>query len=204
MKKINLISQLILAIALVVLYVLYFTKDSKCSNAASLSLHDSGQVEVKLPIAYINLDSLLLDYNYSQDLNEQLLRKRENSQASYNQKARQFEQEAAEFQRKYENNAFLSQQRLQSEQQRLLQKQQELQELDERLSQELAAEMQKMNEQLRDTIYAYLKIYNKDKKYHLIFSNTMSDNILVSDDVYNITQEVVKELNARYQANRSK
>lgn len=164
MKKINLISQLILAIALVVLYVLYFTKDSKCSNAASLSLHDSGQVEVKLPIAYINLDSLLLDYNYSQDLNEQLLRKRENSQASYNQKARQFEQEAAEFQRKYENNAFLSQQRLQSEQQRLLQKQQELQELDERLSQELAAEMQKMNEQLRDTIYAYLKIYNKDKK----------------------------------------
>lgn len=204
MKQINLISNLILAIALIVLYVLFFNKDTKTSGSAVLPQSDSGKVEVKLPIAYINLDSLLLDYDYSKDLNEQLLRKRENSQASYNQKARQFEQEAAEFQRKYENNAFLTQQRLQSEQQRLVQKQQELQDLDERLSQELSVEMQKMNEQLRDTIYSYLKVYNKDQKYHLIFSNTMSDNIMISSDMYNITREIVKALNARYAAHGSK
>jgi len=161
-------------------------------------------VETKLPVAYINLDSLLLDYNYSKDLNEQLLRKRENSQASYNQKARQFEQEAAEFQRKYENNAFLTQQRLQSEQQRLMQKQQELQQLDEKLSQELANEMQKMNEQLRDTIYSYLKEFNKERNYHLIFSNTMNDNILISCDVYDVTKDVVQALNARYAGSKSK
>ena len=161
-------------------------------------------METKLPVAYINLDSLLLDYNYSKDLNEQLLRKRENSQASYNQKARQFEQEAAEFQRKYENNAFLTQQRLQSEQQRLMQKQQELQQLDEKLSQELANEMQKMNEQLRDTIYSYLKEFNKERNYHLIFSNTMNDNILISCDVYDVTKDVVQALNARYAGSKSK
>jgi outer membrane protein len=204
MKQINLISNLILAIALIVLYVLFFNKDSKSSSSAVLNQSDSGQMETKLPIAYINLDSLLLDYNYSKDLNEQLLRKRENSQASYNQKARQFEQEAAEFQRKYENNAFLTQQRLQSEQQRLLQKQQELQQLDESLSQELAVELQKMNEQLRDTIYSFLKVYNKELNYHLIFSNTMSDNIMISNDMYNITKDVVQALNARYTGSGSK
>ncbi len=204
MKQINLISNLILAIALIVLYVLFFNKDSKSSSSAVLNQSDSGQMETKLPIAYINLDSLLQDYNYSKDLNEQLLRKRENSQASYNQKARQFEQEAAEFQRKYENNAFLTQQRLQSEQQRLLLKQQELQQLDESLSQELAVEMQKMNEQLRDTIYSFLKVYNKELNYHLIFSNTMSDNIMISNDMYNITKDVVQALNARYTGSGSK
>ncbi len=204
MKQINLISNLILAIALIVLYVLFLNKDGKTSSSNVVNQNDSGRVETKLPIAYINLDSLLLDYNYSKDLNEQLLRKRENSQASYNQKARQFEQEAAEFQRKYENNAFLSQQRLQSEQQRLLQKQQELQQLDESLSQQLAVEMQKMNEQLRDTIYSFLKVYNQDRNYHLIFSNTMSDNIMISNDMYNITKEVVQALNARYIGSGSK
>ena len=204
MKRINLISNLILAIAIIVLYVLFLNKDCKSSSSDFVNLNDSGRVETKLPVAYINLDSLLLDYNYSKDLNEQLLRKRDNSQASYNQKARQFEQEAAEFQRKYENNAFLTQQRLQSEQQRLMQKQQELQQLDEKLSQELAAEMQKMNEQLRDTIYSYLKEFNKERNYHLIFSNTMNDNILISCDVYDVTKDVVQALNARYAGSKSK
>lgn len=202
MKQINLISNLVLAIAIVVLFVLFFNKAGNNSAATIHNGVDSGKVETTLPLAYVNLDSLLLDYNYSKDLNEQLLRKRENSQASYNQKARQFEQEAAEFQRKYENNAFLSQQRLQSEQQRLMQKQQELQKLDDRLSQELATEMQHMNEQLRDTMYSFLQVYNKDKKYHLIFSNTMSDNIMISSDMYNITAEVVKHLNARYSGSK--
>jgi outer membrane protein len=204
MKRINLISNLILAIAIIVLYVLFLNKDCKSSSSDFVNLNDSGRVETQLPVAYINLDSLLLDYNYSKDLNEQLLRKRENSQASYNQKARQFEQEAAEFQRKYENNAFLTQQRLQSEQQRLMQKQQELQQLDEKLSQELANEMQKMNEQLRDTIYSYLKEFNKERNYHLIFSNTMNDNILISCDVYDVTKDVVQALNARYAGSKSK
>ena len=198
MKQINLIINIILATALIVLYVLFFNKTGDKTTAIVYNNADSGKVESRMPIAYVNLDSLLLDYNYSKDLNEQLLRKRENSQASYNQKARQFEKEYEEFMRKYENNAFLSEQRLKSEQQRLQQKRQELQELDERLSQELSNEMQKMNEQLRDTVYSYLQVYNNDHKYHMIFSNTMSDNIMISNDMYNITAEVVKQLNARY------
>ena len=199
MKKTNLVCQIVLALAVIVLYVLFFTKPS-CSKAPAIPAGDSTAACCQLPVAYINIDTLLTDYLYSQDLNEQLLRKRENAQANYNQKARQFEKEAAEFQRKLENNAFLSQQRAQSEQERLIKKQQDLQALDQQLSTELAQEMQRMNEQLQDSIYNYLGIYNKEKAYHLIFSNTGKDNIMIGAEAYDITAEIVEGLNNRYQA----
>jgi len=55
-----------------------------------------------------------------------------------------------------------------------------------------------MNEQLRDSIYKFLQSYNKDKKYQMIISNTMNDNIMVADPAYNITNEVVDILNKKY------
>ena len=60
----------------------------------------------KLPIAYINVDSLLSKYNYAKDLNEKMINKQENARASINEKARQLKKEQDDFQRKYQNNAF--------------------------------------------------------------------------------------------------
>ena len=59
----------------------------------------------KLPIAYINVDSLLSKYNYAKDLNEKMINKQENARASINEKARQLKKEQDDFQRKYQNNA---------------------------------------------------------------------------------------------------
>jgi len=141
---------------------------------------------------------LLLNYNYSKDLNEVLIRKRENAQATLTEKARKLDAEMKEFQRKRDNNAFLSEQSFKSQQQALLKKQQDLQQLEESLTQQLGKEQQKMNEQLRDSIYKFLQEYNKDHKYQMILSNTMNDNIMVADNAYNITNEVVELLNAKY------
>ena len=76
--------------------------------------------------------------------------------------------------------------------------QQDLQALQEKLSKDLADENQKNSLQLRDSINSFLKIYNKDKGYSLIISNTGFDNLLYADPAYNITQEIVDGLNARY------
>lgn len=198
MKKTNIIINIVLIVAVAALYVLHFCNHSACNKENVDCTLEKEQVAENLPIAYINVDSLLLQYEYSIELNDQLLRKRENSQASYNQKARQFEQEAAEFQRKLENNAFLSEQRARSEQERLIKKQQDLQELDQRLSNELATEMQNMNIRLQDSIYNYLNEYNKQKNYHLIISNSANDNILIGAPAYDITDEVLEALNVRY------
>ena len=140
----------------------------------------------------------MLRYNFSIDLNEQILKKQENARANYTQKARSLQSEAEEFQYKLQNGAFATRERAEQEQQRLMKKQQELQELDSRLTQELMEQTQAMNEQLRDTVVHYLKQYNQGKGYQIIFSNTAGSPIFLADDAYNITNEIVEYLNKRY------
>ena len=169
MKQSNII-HLVLALGIVILFVLHFTQRPSESTDFAPQTADSSGVVARLPIAYVNVDSLLLHYNYSIDLNEVLLRKRENAQATLNQKMRQLETDMAEFQRKDENNAFLSEQSFKRQQQGLIKKQQDLQKLEESLAQELMQEQQSMNNLLRDSIYRFLETYNQKKNYHLILS----------------------------------
>jgi len=198
MKNINYIINGILAIAVGVLFFLHFqTKTQPEAAGEVVSVGDSVKF-ARLPIAYINVDSLLTNYNFAKDLNETLLRKQESSRANLNEKGKILEAEMADFQKKVQNNAFLSRERAENEQRRLMGKQQELQQLEQRLSNELMVEQQKMNEQLRDKINVFLKEYNKTKNYHLIISNTMNDNVLQAKEAYNITNDVVKQLNELY------
>lgn len=110
--------------------------------------------------------------------------------------------EVQEFYRKMENNAFLTRERAQQEQERLMKKEQELKDLDAKLSQDLLVERQKLNEQLRDTVVSKLKVYNKDKGYQVIFSNTAEDNILLAGDAYDITNELIDLLNKSYSSGK--
>ena len=149
----------------------------------------------KLPIAYINVDSLLSKYNYAKDLNEKMINKQVNARASINEKARQLKKEQDDFQRKYQNNAFLSPERAQQEYQRLEKKAADLQEYAQRLENENMLEQQKMLMQMNDSINLFIKEYNKEKKYEAIFNNAST---LYINPQYDITNEVVELLNKRY------
>lgn len=184
----------LLTVAVIVLFVLVLDKP-KCALAETCSAPVCDTAS--LPIAYINVDSLLLQYSFAVDANDALMRKQEDARLKINTQARRLQEEMADFQRKLENNAFLSRARAEQEQTRLLQKQEDLQALDARLTEELMIEQQNMSLQLRDTINNFLQEYNADKRYQLIISNTANDNLLYSDEAYNITGEVVELLNSR-------
>ena len=198
MRNINYVINGVLAVAVVILYVMQFS--GKKESGVTRTFAPAEDATALLPIAYVNVDSLLLNYNYSKDLNEIILKKQENSRANITQKARSLESEMQEFQRKIENNAFLTRERAQQEQQRLLNKQQELQNLDNQLAQELMQEQQKLNEQLRDTIVSQLRAFNQDKGFQVVFSNMVGDNILLAGDTYDITAELLEFLNRNYSA----
>jgi len=197
MKNISLIVNAVLLVAVVVLFILVLGSRSG-NSVPGIQFGSDSTLTVKLPIAYINVDSLLLNYQFAKESNETLLKKQEDSRLDLNVKARQLQGEMAEFQRKLENNAFLSRERAEQEQNRLMRKEQDLQQLNAKLSQELMDVQQKISEELRDTINAFLKSYNKNKRYEMILSNTASDNILLANDGYDITQEVITLLNERY------
>lgn len=187
----------VLAVALIVLYILYFTSKPAASGNSKpeFNLSDSS---LTLPVAYVNIDSLLMNYNFAKDLNEALMRKEESSRATLNQRGNQLNTAAQEFQRKLQNNAFLSQERAEQEQQRILKMQQDYEQMGQRLSQDFAIEQQKLNIQLADTIKVRLEEFNSTKNYEIIFSNTGSDNLLYANKKYDITKDVIDFLNSKY------
>ncbi|MDR0430895.1 MAG: OmpH family outer membrane protein [Tannerellaceae bacterium] len=197
MKNINYVISGVLAVAIIILFIMQFA-GKKETNTARATITPDGETSGYLPVAYVDMDSLLLNYNYYNDLMEVIMKKQENSRANINQQANRLQSEIQDFERKLQNNAFLTRERAEQEQQRLMRRQQELQELDNRLAKELMDEQQKLAEQLRDSLLSQLKIYNQERNFQIIFSSRSTDVILLADDAYNITNEILEHLNKSY------
>lgn len=195
MKRLNYLVNGLAALALIVLF-------SQCAGKANnQTTNDSAQATGGLSgmkIAYVEIDTLLAKYNYCVDLNEAMVKKSENVRLTLNQKATELDKQKREFQTKYQNNAYLTPERAQQEYNRIAKLEQDLQNLSNKLQSELMSENEKNSLQLRDSINAFLKQYNKTKGYSMIISNTGFDNLLYADSVYNITREILEGLNARY------
>ncbi len=196
MNKIQIILNVVFAAALVALFVVvYGIKTKPCCNhgAAGTAVVAEGN----MPIAYLNVDSLLVNYVFAQEAQDKLYNKQEDATVKLNTKARTLQNEMADFQKKLDNNAFLSQERAQSEYQRLQKKEQELNELRDKLAQDIMAENQQLNMQLADSLNAFLAEFNADGRFQIIMSNTAHDNILMAADGYDVTDAVISGMNAR-------
>ena len=141
-----------------------------------------------LKIAYVEIDTLISQYNFCKDYTLLMNKKGENIRATLAGKERALQAKAAELQKKYETNQFTAKQ------------QQDLQALNDRLMNDFAAEQAKYNTEMRDSIQAFLKEYNKSKKFDYIISKA-GDNILAANAKYDITKDVVNGLNKRYKQN---
>ncbi len=173
---------------------------TSCDNSApkmdekSQAAEQSAPAELK--IAFVEVDSIMSQYTFCKDYTEILQKKGQNIQNTLAAKQRSLQQAATNFQQKLQQNAYT---REQAEGiQASLQKQgADLDALNQRLSNEFAAETEKYNNALRDSIQHFLAKYNKDKKYSMILSKA-GDNLLYADKAFDITNEVVAGLNKAY------
>ena len=173
-----------------------------CSNKAAENeaKGDAAEAEVTgLKVAYVEVDSLMSQYEFVKDYNLLLNQKGENAQKTLAEKQRALQNHASALQKKYESNGFTTRDELERAQNQLAREQQDLAELEQRLMSELAKEQEQLNMEMRDSIQAFLKTYNKAKKYDYIFSRS-GDNILLVNPKFDITRDVVAGLNKRYKA----
>jgi len=150
-----------------------------------------------LKIAYVEVDSLMTQYEFCKEFTLTLQKKSNNARNTLNQKGQQLQSAAANFQQKLQNNGFTSREQAESQQAAIQRQQQSLQELQARLENELAQETAKYNDALRDSLMNFLNAYNKDKKYDLILTK-QGDNILYAAKRFDITNDVINGLNKRY------
>lgn len=173
---------------------------ASCNNASSkmddqpVAGNASG---VGMKIAYVEVDSLMTQYDFAKDYSVTLQKKSNNARNTLTQKGNALQAAVNNFQQKLNNNGFQSREQAASVQAAIERQQRDLQELQGRLESELASETAKFNEALRDSLQNFLKAYNNDKHYDLILSKA-GDNILMADKKYDITVDVINGLNKRY------
>jgi len=197
MKKLPLLLSVASLAGVIVLFVLNFTGSDKPVSVKS----DSTPVAPSdLKVAYILTDSVLINYQLAIDLNAEFVEKQKQYNEEFGKKRANLEQQAAAFQEKLQRGGFLTEERAVKERDRILGEEQEMQRMDYELSNKLAEMEQKINIQLVDSIVSYVKEYNEAHNYTYIFSN--NGNIIVGDQQFNISKNIVEGLNRRYEQSK--
>ena len=171
-----------------------------CNNASSKmdEQPSSGDASASgMKIAYVEVDSLMTQYDFAKDYSVTLEKKSNNARNTLTQKGNALQAAVNNFQQKINNNGFQSREQAAGVQAAIERQQRDLQELQARLENELASETAKFNVALRDSLQNFLKAYNKDKQFDLILSKA-GDNILLADKRFDITNDVINGLNKRY------
>ena len=115
-----------------------------------------------------------------------------------NIKAKAIDQEGTEFQRKLQNNGFISEARAIEARDQLLVKQENFRRLQQEMMDKASRELSELNKQLFDEITNFLKEYNKEKGFSIVLSTQLGGNVLYAEDGFDITKEIVDRLNANY------
>lgn len=194
MKNLSIGLNVLLLIAVIVLYILHFSGNGKSTSNQG----GTATVNADAKIVYINMDTLLNNYTQSRELNEAFLKKLEANRTELNIKVKNFDREAAEFRNKVENNGFMTRERAEQAQMDLMIKQQNLQELQQEMTENAQREQMEINRKLYDAITNFLTEYNKAKGFQLILSTTLGGNVLFAQEGFDITNEVVSQLNEQY------
>ena len=197
MKKVPLILNIVLLLAVAALYILHFTGKEKKGEAMEEMPRDFTTAIASSGIAFVNFDTLLLNYDMFIDLRDELAAKQRDSEAELAAEGQKFEREAADFQDKVQKG-LITRSRAQEMQQQLMSEQDRITQLRDDLSLELMEEEQVMNRQVLYSIMEFLEEYNRTYNYQYILSNTLGGALLYANDTLDITGHVLKGLNEKY------
>lgn len=148
-------------------------------------------------IAYVDYDSLLLKFNLAQEMQKELIRKEMSINNIIEKERKTLQEEAAAFETKVQNNVFATQERAQAEYEKIMKKDQELLQRSQAMIAEFEKESITKSSEVTQSIMDYIKEYNSDAKFDFILTK-MGGNMLYANEALDITDEVVKGLNAKH------
>lgn len=171
---------------------------ASCNNTptptATASAAASAQTPSEITIAYVNVDSLISQYQFYIDANAKYQAKADKASAELESKGRSFQTKAADFQNKAQKGLIT---RAQGEEMgaNLEKEQQNLVAYRDKMLAELGEEEQVLMNNVVNNINEYLKKYNADGKYTLILNKS---SILNGSTGLDITGEILEGINSEY------
>ena len=148
-----------------------------------------------LKIVYVNADTLLEKFSDFKAQQEALAKKEKDLDSQLRSRGSALEREFAAAQEKIQQG-LLTPNQIAQEEQRLMAKQQKLMEDQERLSKELMAETEALNNQLEVKLKSVLQTVRDANGYDYILSYGPGTGVLMVNDTLDVTAKVLEQLNA--------
>jgi len=191
MKQASIAINVVLAIAVIVLYYLHFSGKSPTTGQGI----EKGGSQADLKMAFINADTVLKHYDYFKVSREKLEAKGKRMDTDFRNRAQGLQREIASYQSTV-GNLTIGQARALEED--LTKKQQNLRVYQESLAQELSVDEGKLNQELYEKITAYLKEYGAKNGIQAVFKFDLSSDLLYAGEGMDVTREVIAGLNESY------
>ena len=191
MKNATLGFNIILALAVSVLFYLHFSSKKSATAVANIN---TAVADGKFKIAYFEMDSLENHYEYFIEVRNVLRGKDQENSRQLSEMKNTF---AAKYQELQKTAQGMTQAEVNGKQQELMQMEKTFQNKEQMLNQDLQNESFKRLQDVKRKVEDYLKEYNKDKGYSYVLTSS-PDLIYLKDSVYNITSDLIKGLNNQY------
>lgn len=197
MKNLSLILNGVLLVAVIVLYVLFFQSKKAATTEESADQIPS-TTDVKSGIVYIDIDSVVSNYDMNFALQKELQEKLKTSEAQLASKERDYKKKLEDYQYKAGRGLITRSEAAEIEQ-NLMQQQQQFFQLQQQLQGQLAEEEQVAFRKVLNSIMVYLDGLEETHQYQFVLGRTFGGSVLYAKDNLNITQQVITGLNQEYQ-----
>jgi len=197
MKIANIVTNVVLGAAVIVLFVFHFTGGEKKVKAdeASTSLTANPS---DISIAYFNMDSVMSQWDLYFDYQQELQQKQTEMEADFAGRTETFYQSVQDAQYKIERG-LVTRAEAEQLQQQLGAEEQNLMTLQNQYAAELQEEGLVKNRKMLDMIEQYVKELSEDNGYSYVYSYSFGGNLIYGAKPYDITAQVVAGLNEKFQ-----
>ena len=163
--------------------------DSKTTTAAVTTPE-------KAEIVYVNIDTLIHNYNAAKDMSDRLQAKGKAANDDVVAKKQAFQREVGDYQK---SAAGLSADQRAATEQKLQRKGQEVQAYEQNATAQFQQESGGEQNKLYDKIADFAKVYAKEKGYKMVLTYSKANpTVLFGDPNLDVTADVVKRLNDLY------
>ena len=203
-----LITNVILGIAVVLLFILQFSGGKKTVEQVPTEVLEPEETSTttkdvvsfgNLKIGYVNSDTVTVNYDFSKQLSKELMAKQASAEKKLRREAEKFQKDAEKFQ---QGAPIMGQEELERTQAELMQRQQELQQMEMELSQKLQDKGYKANYDYVMATDKYLQKIGKELGYDYIFGYRTGDLVMYANPKYDITDQVIELLNKEYNSEK--
>jgi len=198
MKIANIVTNVVLAAAVIVLFVLHFTGGEKQvtggDDSSALAANPSD-----ISIAYFNMDSVMSQWDLYFDYQQELQQKQTEMEADFAGRTESYYQKVQDAQYKVQKG-LVTRSEAEQLQQQLGTEEQNLMTLQNQYASELQEEGLVRNRRLLDMIEQYVADLSKANGYSYVYSYSFGGNLIYGAKPYNITEQVVAGLNEKYKA----